>query len=125
MKTCEYFDKVTFSGLVLIMPSTIIVLSILLRALNSEALFGGLFDIKEILNPYTVMNVASLLSLIICFTDIVRINSKTTNGSIEERFIYQKSFLDLAIIFVNICYIIFIYLYYDLIKFGNIPVGRD
>jgi hypothetical protein len=121
----KYFDKFSFAGLALLMPSTIIIISILLRAVDSELLFRALFYIKKTLNPYIVMNIASLVSLVVCFSDIIRINGKRVTCRDEELFTYRKSFLNLSLIFVNVCYILFIYLYYDLEKLGNIPVGRD
>lgn len=121
----KYFDKHTFAVLVLIMPSTIVIISILLKAIDSEILFRGLYDIKRTLNPYFVMNAASLLSFVICFTDIIRINCKKISCRDEEMFIYRKSFLNVSMIFINVCYILFIYMYYDLEKLGNIPVGRN
>lgn len=121
----KYFDKMTFSGLALVLPSTIILTSILLRAVDSEILYRALFDIKKTINPYAIMNIASLLSLLLCFGDILRINAKKASSSHVELFIYRKSFLNLSIIFMNMCYISFIYLYHDLEKLGNIPVGRN
>ncbi len=121
----KYFDRSTFAGLVFLMPSTIVIISILLRAVDSEILIRALFDVKRIFNPYIFMNIASLLSLLVCFTDIIRINGKKVSSGAEELFIYRKSFLNLSIIFVSVSYILFIYLYYDLEKLGNIPVGRN
>ncbi|MEO8512500.1 MAG: hypothetical protein ABI543_02965 [Ignavibacteria bacterium] len=121
----RYFDKFSIAGLVLLLPVTVILLSILLRGINSEILFYALFQIKNVVNPYVVMNIASLFSFVICITDIIRINHKEFNNKFEERFVYQKSFLNTALVFVNSSYIIIIYLYYDLVKLGNIPVGRN
>lgn len=121
----KYPDKPAFAGLILIMPATIVLLSIMLRAVDSELLYRALFDIKKFINPYIVMNITSLLSLVICFGVILHINSRRAKSSDEELFIIRKSFLNLSLIFVNVCYIIFIYVYHDLEKLGNIPVGRD
>ena len=121
----KYFDKPTFLGLVLILPSTIVIASILLRAVESDLLYRALYDIKKSVNPYIVMNITALLSLLICFIDIIRINARKVSGREEECIIYRKSFVNLAIIFINISYILFIYLYHDLEKLGNIPVGRN
>jgi len=121
----KYFDKPTFLGLVLILPSTIVLASILLRAVESDLLYRALYDIKRSVNPYIVMNITALLSLLICFTDIIRINAQKVSGREEECIIYRKSFVNLSIIFVNISYILLIYLYHDLEKLGNIPVGRN
>ncbi|MBN8586597.1 MAG: hypothetical protein J0M37_16030 [Ignavibacteria bacterium] len=121
----KYFDKTTFTGLVLLLPSTMIIISILLRAVESELFYEALFTIKKTLNPYVVMNVCSLVSLLICFADIIFINSKKADTKELELLVYRKSFLNLTIITVNISYIIFIYLYHDLQKLGNIPVGRN
>ncbi len=125
MKIDKYFDKFSFAGLVLLLPSTIIIISILLRAVIPVILIETLFDMIRIINPHIVMNIASTISLIICFADIIKINHKNFSDKYEERFVYQKSFLDVALIFVNSSYIILIYLYYDLVKLGNIPVGRN
>lgn len=121
----KYFDKTTFTGLVLLLPSTMIIISILLRAVESELFYEALFSIKKTLNPYIVMNVSSLISLLICFADIIFINSKKADTKEHELLVYRKSFLNLTVITVNISYIIFIYLYHDLQKLGNIPVGRN
>ena len=121
----KYFDKTTFTGLVLLLPSTMIIISILLRAVESELFYEALFTIKKTLNPYVVMNVSSLVSLLICFADIIYINSKKADTKEHELLVYRKSFLNLTVITVNISYIIFIYLYHDLQKLGNIPVGRN
>ena len=121
----KYFDKFSFAGLALLMPSTVILISILLRAVDSEILYRALFEIKKTLNPYIVMNIASLLSLVICFSDIIRINGTKVSGRDEELFVYRKSFLNLSIMLINMSYISFIYLYHDLEKLGNIPVGRN
>jgi len=121
----KYFDKPTFLGLVLILPSTIVLASILLRAFESDLLYRALFDIKRSVNPYIILNITALLSLLICFTDIIRINAQKVSGREEERVIYHKSFVNLSIIFVNISYILLIYLYHDLQKLGNIQVGRN
>ena len=121
----KYFDRYVFSGLALVLPSTIVLISILLRAVDSDLLYRALYDIKRAVNPYILMNVASLLSFLICFGDILRCNAKNPAGKNEEIFFYRKSFLNLSIIFINVCYISFIYLYHDLEKLGNIPVGRN
>ncbi|MBE2226051.1 MAG: hypothetical protein IAE93_01860 [Ignavibacteria bacterium] len=121
----NYFDKPTFVGLVLILPSTIVLISILLRAVDSDVLYRALFDIKRSVNPYILMNIASLLSLLICFGDILRCNAKKPADRYEELIVYRKSFLNLSIIFINVSYLSFIYLYHDLEKLGNIPVGRN
>jgi len=121
----RYFDKPTFLGLVLILPSTIVLASILLRVVESDLLYRALYDIKKSVNPYIVLNITSLLSLLICFSDIIRINAQKVSGREEECIIYRKSFVNLAIIFINISYISFIYLYHDLVKLGSIPVGRN
>jgi hypothetical protein len=121
----KYFDKPTILGLVLILPSTIVLASILLRAVDSDLLYRALYDIKRYVNPYIAMNIAALLSLLICFTDIIKINAKQVSAMEEERIIYRKSFVNLVIIFINISYILVIYLYHDLQKLGNIPVGRN
>lgn len=121
----KYFDKPAFAGLALLLPSTILLVSILLRAVDSDLLYRALYDIKRNLNPYMVMNIASLLSLLICFGDILRCNAKNPADRFEEIFFYRKSSLNLSIIFINVCYISFIYLYHDLEKLGNIPVGRN
>lgn len=121
----KYFDKPTFLGLVLILPSTIVLASILLRAFESDLLYRALFDIKRYVNPYIVLNITALLSFLICFTDIIRINAQKVSGREEECIIYRKSFVNLAIIFVNISYILLIYLYHDLERLGDIPVGRN
>ena len=121
----KYFDKTTFTGLVLLLPSTVIIISILLRAVESDLFYEALFTIKKTLNPYVVMNVSSLVSLLICFADIIYINSKKADTKEHELLVYRKSFLNLTIMTVNISYIIFIYLYHDLQKLGNIPVGRN
>lgn len=120
----KYFDKPTFTGLVLLMPSTIILLSILLRAVNSESLYYALFVMKKTVNPYIVMDITSLASLIICFADIVKINSIKVNDIKEEKIVYNKSLLNVSVIFISISYIIFIYLYHDMVKLGSIPIGR-
>ncbi len=121
----KYFDKYVFAGLALVLPSTIVLISILLRAIDSDLLYRALYDIKRSVNPYVLMNIASLLSFLICFGDILRCNAKKPAGLHEEIFIYRKSFLNLSIILINVSYISFIYLYYDLEKLGNIPVGRN
>ena len=121
----KYFDKTTITGLVLLLPSTMIIISILLRAVETELFYEALFTIKKTLNPYIVMNVCSLISLLICFADIIYINSKKADTKEHELLVYRKSFLNLTIMTVNISYIIFIYLYHDLQKLGNIPVGRN
>lgn len=121
----KYFDKTTFTGLVLLLPSTMIIISILLRAVDSELFYEALFTIKKTLNPYIVMNVCSLVSLLICFADIIFINAKKADTKENELLVYRKSFLNLTVMTVNISYIIFIYLYHDLQKLGNIPVGRN
>lgn len=121
----KYFDKTTFTGLVLLLPSTVIIISILLRAIESDLFYEALFTIKKTLNPFVVMNVSSLISLLICFADIIFINSKKADTKEHELLVYRKSFLNLTVITVNISYIIFIYLYHDLQKLGNIPVGRN
>lgn len=121
----KYFDKPIFLGLALLLPSTIILASILLRAVESDIVYRALYDIKKWVNPYMVMNIAALLSLLVCFGDIIRINAKQVSGREEERVIYSKSFMNLAIILINISYISFIYLYHDLVKLGSIPVGRN
>ena len=121
----KYFDKYVFAGLALVLPSTIVLISILLRAVDSDLLYRALYDIKKALNPYMIMNIASLLSLLICFGDILRCNAKKPASLHEEKFLYRKSFLNLSIIFINVCYISIIYLYHDLEKLGNIPVGRN
>lgn len=121
----KYFDKTTITGLVLLLPSTMIIISILLRAVETELFYEALFIIKKTLNPYVVMNVSSLVSLLICFADIIYINSKKADTKEHELLVYRKSFLNLTIMTVNISYIIFIYLYHDLQKLGNIPVGRN
>lgn len=121
----KYFDKAAFTGLVLLLPSTMIIISILLRAVDSELIYEALFTIKKTLNPYVVMNVSSLVSLLICFADIIFINAKKADTKENELLVYRKSFLNLTIMTVNISYIIFIYLYHDLQKLGNIPVGRN
>lgn len=121
----KYFDRSVFAGLALVLPSTIVLISILLRAADSEILYRPLFDIKKTVNPYIVMNIASLLSLLICFGDIFRCNAKKPSGRDEETFLYRKSFLNLFIMFIDLSYILFIYLYHDLEKLGNIPVGRN
>jgi len=102
-----------------------IIISILLRAVESELFYEALFSIKKTLNPYIVMNVSSLISLLICFADIIFINAKKADTNENELLVYRKSFLNLTIMTVNISYIIFIYLYHDLQKLGNIPVGRN
>ncbi len=121
----KYFDRYVFAGLALVLPSTIVLISILLRAADSDLLYRALYDIKKTLNPYMIMDITSLLSLLICFSDILRCNAKNPAGRHEEVFFYRKSFLNLSIIFMNVCYISFIYLYHDLEKLGNIPVGRN
>jgi hypothetical protein len=121
----KYFDKPTFTGLVLLLPSTIILVSILLRAVDSDLLYRALYDIKRNLNPYMVMNIASLLSLLICFGHIIYLNSSKTDSLHEVTFIQRKSLLNVAIMTINISYISFIYLCHDLEKLGNIPVGRN
>ncbi len=121
----KYFDKMTFSGLALVLPSTIVLTSILLRAVDSEILYRALFEIKKTVNPYIVMNIASLLSILICFADILRINAMKPGNKQEVLSIYRKSFLNVSIIFINFTYVSFIYLYHDLVKLGNIPVGRN
>ena len=121
----KYFDRYVFAGLALVLPSTIVLISILLRAVDSDILYRALYDIKRSVNPYVLMNIASLLSFLICFGDILRCNAKKPAGLHEEIFLYRKSFLNLSIILINVSYISFIYLYYDLEKLGNIPVGRN
>ncbi len=121
----KYFDKFTFTGLVLLLPATIILLSILLRAVHSETLYYALFVMKKTVNPYTIMNSASLLSLIICFADILKINSKKINDNREEIIFYNKSLLNVSVIFINISYIVMVYFYHEFEKLGNIPVGRN
>jgi len=121
----KYFDKYVFTGLALILPSTIILVSIILRAVDSDLLYRALYDIKRDLNPYIVMNIASLLSLLICFGDIIYLNSLKSESLHEIIFIQKKSLLNVAIMTVNISYISFIYIYHDLEKLGNIPVGRN
>ena len=121
----KYFDKYVFAGLALVLPSTIVLISILLRAIDSDLLYRVLYDIKRSVNPYVLMNIASLLSFLICFGDILRCNAKKPAGLHEEIFIYRKSFLNLSTLLINVSYISFIYLYHDLVKFGNIPVGRN
>ena len=121
----KYFDKVTFAGLMLVMPATIILISILLKIIDVHFLFNGIFYIKKAINPYLILNITSLLSLIICFSDILRINSRKSENISEEKIVYNKSFIDTAIIFINTAFVIFIYLYFDFVKFGSIPVGRN
>jgi hypothetical protein len=120
----RYFDKPAFAGLVLLMPSTVILLSILLRAVNSETLYFALFIMKKTLNPYIVMNIASLASLVICFADILKINSRIAEDKDDEKLIYNKSFLNISLLCINISYVTIIYLYHEFEKLGNIPIGR-
>lgn len=120
----KYFDKPVFTALALLLPSTVILLSILLRAVSSEALYYALFIMKKTLNPYAVMNITSLAAFIICFADIIRINSMKAKDKDDEKIIYNKSFFEISLITINICYISIIYLYHEFEKLGNIPIGR-
>ena len=121
----KYFDKSTFISMAFILPSTLIIISILLRAFDTDGFYRLLFDNKHKLSINFILNISAILSLVISFGNIIYLNTLKT-GVIEEiLFIQRKSLFNTAIMFVNISYVSFIYLYRDLEKLGNIPVGRN
>ena len=121
----KYFDKSTFTSMAFILPSTLIIISILLRAFDTDGFYRLLFDNQHKLSINFILNISAVLSLVISFGNIIYLNTLKT-GVIEEiLFIQRKSLFNTAIMFVNISYVSFIYLYRDLEKLGNIPVGRN
>lgn len=121
----KYFDKPAFAGFALLLPSTFIMISLLLRAVDSDILFRTILEIKRSVNPFTFVYFASLLSVTVCFADIIKINSRQTDRSTEREFVYRKSFVNISIISVNAIYVFIIFIYREFEKLGNIPVGRD
>lgn len=121
----KYFDKFTFASLALILPATLMIISILLRAFDADGFYRLLFDNKNKLNTNFILNFSAVLSLVISFGNIVYLNTIKTGAVEEILFIQKKSIYNTAVMFVNISYVSFIYLYLDLEKLGNIPVGRN
>lgn len=121
----KYFDKFTFASLALILPATLMIISILLRAFDADWFYRLLFDNKNKLNTNFILNFSAVLSLVISFGNIVYLNTIKTGAVEEILFIQKKSIYNTAVMFVNISYVSFIYLYLDLEKLGNIPVGRN
>ncbi len=121
----KYFDKFTFASLALILPATLMIISILLRAFDADGFYRLLFDNKNKLNTNFILNFSAVLSLVISFGNIVYLNTLKTGAVEEILFIQKKSIYNTAVMFVNISYVSFIYLYLDLEKLGNIPVGRN
>ena len=121
----KYFSKFTIASLGLIMPSAIFTISI----------FSGIFipDLHRVYsilmklnyNPVLLVQITSYCSVLICFIDIIIINSAKKDSPVEINRIYRKSLMDVAVIFINASYTIFIFLFSELDKLGNIPVGRN
>ncbi len=121
----RYFDKPVFAGFALLLPSTFVLLSIFMSAAGSDFMISEISDIKRTLNLFTAAYFTSLISVSVCFADIIKINSRQTEISNEIDFIYRKSFVNISIISINAIYVFLIFMYRELEKFGNIPVGRN
>lgn len=121
----RYLDKPAFAGFALLLPSTVILVSILLKAVDSDLLFRYILEIKSYVNLLTVVYFTSLLSVTVCFADIIMINFRQMDTTSEIQFVYGKSFVNISIITINAVYVFMIFLYREFEKLGNIPVGRD
>lgn len=121
----KYFNKVIFTAFALILPATMYIILILLKL--------TIPGIKEQFNTFPVYNYdpglfvysASYISVFICFINIILLNLRKTGSITEVNLIYRKSLMNTTLIFLNASYGIFIFLYTELEKFGNIPVGRN
>ncbi len=121
----KYFGKFTITSLALIMPATIFIISIF-----SGSFYSGIYRYYTLMlvnnfNPVLWVQITSYLSILISFIDIIVINSVKKDSPFEINRIYRKSLMDVAIVFVNASYTIFIFLFSELDKLGNIPVGRN
>lgn len=121
----KYFGKFTITSLALIMPAAIFVLSIFSGIFipDLHRIYSILMKLKY--NPVLLVQITSYCSIFISFIDIIVINSVKKDSPFEINRIYRKSLMDVAIIFVNASYTIFIFLFSEFDKLGNIPVGRN
>lgn len=120
----KYFDLYAVSGLVLLMPSTIIVVSFTLRIFGNPILFEIAKGLHRSLHLFNYVYACCFVSMLISFIGIVFVNSCRKHNC-SQSFIQTKSYFNLAIISFSLLYSMFIFLYLELDKFGNIPVGRD
>ncbi len=120
----KYFDLYAVSGFVLLMPSTIIVFSFTLRIFGLPFLFEIAKDFDRSLHLLSFDYVCCLAAIIIGFIGIILVNTGRKNYC-SQNFVQAKSFFNLAIMSFSLMHSMFIFLYLELDKFGNIPVGRD
>lgn len=117
----NYFDSVTYWGLCAAVPSTIIISSIFFVIGNSDNFsLISKFEYSIIPKVSKAAFLSSLLGVIICFWEIVRL--QLLQYSV---FSYRKSLVNAALIFIHISYSVIIFLFIEFSKFGNIPVGRN
>ena len=121
----KYFNLPVIICLSLIIPSTVILLSIFFSVFNFNFLMFDLHDVIKYTDPYPVISICPFVSVVICFADIVYINIANTGDKLPAGFTENKSYMNTAIITVNLLYVLFIHFYTALDGLGNIPVGRN
>lgn len=116
-----YFDSITYGGFAAVLPSTITIVSIFIVVVNSDLspLFKEIEN-KVIPNASKAAFLSSLLAVVLCFWEIVSLQVRQ-----YSMFSYRKSLLNTLIIFIHCSYSLVIFLFLELSKLGNIPVGRN
>ncbi|MBZ0202175.1 MAG: hypothetical protein K8I03_04080 [Ignavibacteria bacterium] len=120
----KYFDLYAVSGFVLLMPSTIIVISFTMRIFGIPYLFEIVKELHSSLHLFNYIYACCFVAILIGFIGIIYVNTGRKYNCCQN-FPQTKSYFNLAIISFSLMYSMFIFLYLELDKFGNIPVGRD
>lgn len=116
-----YFDSITYGGLAAVLPSTITIVSIFIVVVNTD--LSPLFKVLEnkiIPKAAKAALLSSLLAVIFCFWKIVTLQVRQ-----YSMFSYRKCLINTLIIFIHCSYSLVIFLFLELNKLGNIPVGRN
>lgn len=118
----DYFDSVTYGALAAVLPATFIIVSTFCIMVIAGDPPGKIKIVESMIVPKTFKGVflSSLLGIIICFWDIVKFQLRQ-----YSIFNYRKSLLNALMIFIHCFYSVIIFLFVELSKFGNIPVGKN
>lgn len=119
----RYFDRIMFISLALVLPSVIIFNTAFWVMILTGDRPGELKIIENKIIPraFYITAACSLLAIFLDFTKIAALQVKVKNLNESLR----KSFFHICLIFINAAYTIVLYLYSELCKFSDFPVGRD
>mgnify|MGYP001171485125 FL=1 len=119
------FRKGTFAVLGLILPLTIMIFACFLKAAGINEPFqpihymGRSYQLSGLLILIVITSSGFLLY------DIYHSMHRSFGNRVNSVFAARRAYFDLALVIVIIVYCLFILLFNDLDKLGNIPVGRD